>query len=194
MAHQDVVQESGSDIDNAMLIGIGLATTFAVVGIVYFVLALDQDMNHAVEDDRQHRGAEYVAYQTDQEAKFGDYRWADKDKKLVAIPREDAQKMVAKGIPEWTSPEPAKSATPSPAPEEDPKDKEGDDEKDGGEGDEEGTDAPDAPAPEAPAPSPQTPVPAAPKAPAPAAPKAPVPAAPKAPAPAAPKAPTPGGI
>lgn len=189
MAHEDVVQESGSDIDNAMLIGIGLATTFAVVAIVYFVQALDQDMNHSVETDRQRRGADYVAYQTEQEQKFaGDYRWADDQKKLVAIPKEDAKKMVAKALPQWAPPPAPVKPAPAPAPAPEKKDEEKEDEDEKKDEDEKGTEAP-APAPEAPAP-----VPVAPKAPVPAAPKAPVPAAPKAPAPAAPKAPAPGGI
>lgn len=118
MADLEVVQESGFDIDNEMIIGIGLATTFAVVAIVYFVLALDQNMNNSVEIERQRRGADYVAYKVDQDQKLDDtVRWADKDRKLVAVPTDMAKKIVAQGIPTWAPPPEEKpAAAPAAAP------------------------------------------------------------------------------
>lgn len=89
------MNESGSDIDASIIVGIGLAGAAAVTAIVFAVQGIAFYMDRQDEMKKWGRTDEYVAYQKDAEEKLTAYGWQDEAKKTVRIPIDKAIAMVA---------------------------------------------------------------------------------------------------
>ncbi|WP_428938466.1 hypothetical protein [Fontivita pretiosa] len=84
------------DVDSQLIITIGaisgLMVIVATIGLQAWYMSEERD-----ELERKSAGAVYrelVDLQADQRAKISSYRWVDRDKQVVAIPIDDAMKLL----------------------------------------------------------------------------------------------------
>ncbi|MCA9619680.1 MAG: hypothetical protein KC731_11660 [Myxococcales bacterium] len=105
------MRESGQDIDNGTIFGVGLIGALLIATAVIGVQALFESFDRADRERKATRAVELVDYESQQADKLTRYRWVDEKNGVVAIPIERAMDLLSeRGLPAVAAPAEAKSA------------------------------------------------------------------------------------